>query len=981
MAITISIGGNAVDVYDGIEKKLCVSRGIQQEGEINSRPPARVIPFTIPATPNNNAIYDYLYDSAGIEKIEECIPISIKAGSFEILGGLAFLKSVCTKDGCVVEYKVSAFGGIAGWVLPLEGIPLCDCLPDANHTFDQTTVEASWSGFGSLDYVYYPVIYDYVDTYTGIKPVDLRPAIYVQSVIREIFNKLGHRIKSEFLDSEFFRRLTIPYTFGRFGNPANILEAEYSMGAVLEHNNIPLGNQEPVLLTIPITKTGRYCLYLKGLGEKFIGDIVILHILANGIQQSNVTLSDSSNVADEYNFDLETFESFNAGDNLTFAIEVIPFNPLGNISIDLAIRILQSLEVRILNSGYGFGEGTETGDMVNFKDFFDPEKTALAFVKDLFDYFGLVQETDNIKKIVCIEPRDQWECGSSSGNGFVDTARTIIDLTNKLDLSKKTRITKYTKGQRTIINGFKNDDNDINIKEQNETYPDTLYSSIWKFSKRFKVGEKKEKLNCFAGTIHRKYGSTNYGGPINQQLEGILPVIESQNELIDICDYDEKFCMRILYYKGFTNEGSVNYDGAELDIWPQAFVFNYGGNGTDPNIGFGDDVDLDGNVVPGVFQKFHFKNFTRLQNGRYIDTTSIRMGLLDICGFSFRDRIKLNFPTDTTAQIYHGLDFSGYKPEIQCPTKFRLLQSKLPTREDLERLCSWACTGFLGKLPALINNCPKFPITFTGSFVDGEYCMEVTMDGNFEGVICGGVSGEELVESVTVVCGSYPDCSHQIDTSSNQNLWASLNTWNGFSIENETFIQRCENSPQPAATTVTASSSGGVLTLNYAYPSDAYTQIEVNELIAFVENCEGLLYFKYASLAANLHFIPFETLLSVTGDLNNFTLQFQTGQTFQNDCQVITDLYNYNDFESEIINGLPVNIGCLNIYCVPYPEPPKSTFKIQCPNGTTQQQFEVVHEIDSTGQNFTVTNTTTGETFEYIGNELQGVTGPVLECC
>jgi len=146
-------------------------------------------------------------------------------GTVPVLRGLAQLTSASRSDK-PEEYNLDIQGGNGEWITNMQNTTLWDCLCTTPHTFDVATVELSWApmdmgGYDSdedHDYVYAPVRYrqpfgvddNSVDIYM------LRPSISIYWMIIRAFRQFGFTIQSEFLNSQYFRRMVLPWVWGSF---------------------------------------------------------------------------------------------------------------------------------------------------------------------------------------------------------------------------------------------------------------------------------------------------------------------------------------------------------------------------------------------------------------------------------------------------------------------------------------------------------------------------------------------------------------------------------------------------------------------------------------------------------------------------------------------------------------------------------------------------------------------------------------------
>lgn len=182
--------------------------------------------ITVPATPANDKIFNTFHNPA----VEDLTPGQVyrnnRAAHAYVNGTNAVIigKALLEESGHTDKpeyYKFNIWGGNGDWALDMQNMTLWDCLGNNTHTFDVPTVEASWAFDGTdevLDYVYAPVRYrqpfgDHDDTVTIYH---LRPSLSIYWMLYRAFKAVGYSIESSFFDTDYFRRLVMPWTWGDF---------------------------------------------------------------------------------------------------------------------------------------------------------------------------------------------------------------------------------------------------------------------------------------------------------------------------------------------------------------------------------------------------------------------------------------------------------------------------------------------------------------------------------------------------------------------------------------------------------------------------------------------------------------------------------------------------------------------------------------------------------------------------------------------
>ena len=128
----------------------------------------------------------------------------------QIQGFLRLLKINKTDDN-QIEYEVAITGNVGNIFTDWGDKQLTDLdLSAYDHTYNKTVQKASWTAPVGVGYVY-PMI-DYAKTNGLTYDVEnFYPAIYVKQYIDSMFALAGYTYSSSFLNTDFFKRLIIPF--------------------------------------------------------------------------------------------------------------------------------------------------------------------------------------------------------------------------------------------------------------------------------------------------------------------------------------------------------------------------------------------------------------------------------------------------------------------------------------------------------------------------------------------------------------------------------------------------------------------------------------------------------------------------------------------------------------------------------------------------------------------------------------------------
>lgn len=195
--------------------------------------------FTFPCTKLNDQIFNTYHNPNVLDLTPGQTHRNLMPCLFNVNGTIPIMKgqmllnsaSFTDKPG---NYNASMVGGNGDWIIDGQNITLWDCLSNTPHTFDVATIENSWKNAASggydsdedHDFVYAPVRYrapwQYADptdghqVYNAITIYMLRPCISIYWLLIRFYRSVGKSVKSQFLETAFFRRQVMPWTWGDF---------------------------------------------------------------------------------------------------------------------------------------------------------------------------------------------------------------------------------------------------------------------------------------------------------------------------------------------------------------------------------------------------------------------------------------------------------------------------------------------------------------------------------------------------------------------------------------------------------------------------------------------------------------------------------------------------------------------------------------------------------------------------------------------
>lgn len=180
--------------------------------------------ISLSGTAKNNQIFGFVFDLGNANFTDNTMPNvnynfnASKSAQCKIFidkvqifkGSLRILEIV--SQGETIEYQCSVFGELGGLMNSLGNARLEDLDFSAyNHLYNVANITSSWDAPTGAGY-YYPLI-DYGNVSTdkiNFQYSALRPSFYVKQYIDKIFAGTDYTYSSDFINTDFFKRLIIP---------------------------------------------------------------------------------------------------------------------------------------------------------------------------------------------------------------------------------------------------------------------------------------------------------------------------------------------------------------------------------------------------------------------------------------------------------------------------------------------------------------------------------------------------------------------------------------------------------------------------------------------------------------------------------------------------------------------------------------------------------------------------------------------------
>lgn len=722
--IKIKLDGQPLDLMD-TDVQVSISYQMEDTEDFTKKKSSESFNITVPATVNNDELSNTLHNLS-VEDMTEGKAFrsyrngTIEANGDELLIGKAFLTSAAHTNR-PVSYQYDFYGNNGDWMIPLKETTLFDLLQHILFTFNKEAIIDSWNFDGrseGLPYVFAPVRYRQpVDFYDetiidnaykddNMTPLYMKPSVSVYWIIYWAFKSVGYQISSTFMDSNYFRQLVMPWTWGHFlnaeGNRQDNLrflakgtEKVRSPNFVDGYVDVKASNDTTdggydangvytytagtgtMLWTYPIAfdyKKITVTFNLQIDWEVWIPStaeiIVRVHWVVNGgtpvvheiIHQS----TGASGFSKREVFDDYYSAEVNALDTVAAKVYVkatgSPATPYADIQI-----------IQFTLSNISIPLGGE----INFENYNGLKNHKfLDFFAGIIDCFNILPGTDPVNKVVLLEPAHPY---SLDNNLTVTTPgyfnNDFIDWTEKQDLSKQSNIELYRDYERELTMKFRDDSSDGLLKVVQERNSTTLAAAKYIFPERFKAEKKDLENRFFSPVMH--YDVSQWGDITTPAKAPQMICIVPEN--ISNTSNDESqhtFSPKLAYYKGLvSNAGGWRFDGDEYTTFPYMFAVNYQPGGeNDPVLSYSDEITGSARAK-GLLRRFFLQRFAIMRNGQFY-TTHFRLNNKDATNWYHREH-KI-----CRGQRWELVKMTDYRPLSEGSTECYMRKWSPITEED-----------------------------------------------------------------------------------------------------------------------------------------------------------------------------------------------------------------------------------------------------------------------------------------------------------
>lgn len=723
--IRVAVDDQELDLPPIEELAISISYKLEDPENFQSKKSSEAFDMVFPATTNNQQIANAFHnpdveDLTTAEIFRSNRAGYIEANGYELLIGKAFLHSA-KHDRMPLDYEYSFYGNNADWLIDLRESTLFDFLKHLQFTFTKANIVASWQFDGNdetLPYVFAPVRYglpmdDYVPSVglpqsdRNMKPEYMRPALSKYWILYWGFKSLGYKIESDFLDTEYFRRQVMPWTWGNFlfseGTRLNTLDFLAKGTQIVEKLNEDFTSYWDVMASNDsidgaFDNNGVYTYVNPEMKWTYLPAFSYGPLDAHFYFNMSITAVATANSDVEariqwFKNGVRVINNINDNGNGTLLL-LLEAPTIGrrdyigvvedffNATVDPGDTISAKIYLHTFKSGVGIARiharvdafeleffRIPLGGLINFENYTGFKKHKfLDFLGGVVDEFNLQIQTDPVSKIVYMEPAHPY---SLDNNFAVKTGGyfngTHFDWEDKQDLSKVSVMRLNSDSERELFFRYKDDNNDGMLKTVQDRNLNKLAVGKYVFPDRFKAGKKEIVNRFFSAVMHydvRQWTGFGSDPDLAPQMITLIP------ENISNTSRDEAqntFEPKSAYYKGLQTDVGWIFDGIVQADFPFMFAVNYKPGGEDdPILSYADETigdELAPVIGKGLLRRFYHQRLAIMRNGQYY-TTFFRLNNNDVSTFIIIDE---NGKGHGLEIILHGqrwevVEINNYKP-------------------------------------------------------------------------------------------------------------------------------------------------------------------------------------------------------------------------------------------------------------------------------------------------------------------------------
>jgi hypothetical protein len=678
---------------------------LEDEQDFEQKKSAEALGIEMPSTLVNDQIHNTLHNPSVIDNTPDQRNDNFKslryiANGDEIFIGKYLAQSAVKKNGRPEKYRGKAYGLNGDWLIDLMEKTLFDFINPRQHIFDANTIIGSWGFNGrneAADYVYAPVRYrkpfgDYpepTEEDPDPQPLDdnvlindMKPSISIYWILWRGFKSVGYRIVSQFMDTDFYRKSLLPWTWGGFDfmddtrwEPLKFLaaqaasqrfegdhddvfpdldiKADGTIPGTYDNNN--LFTYTNSASTIPHMMMWQYPTSPANLnlGKVRINFSVELSWAYKVQQNSDASLYEFwyKNGAQ---VDMQQVYSESAGagvgqgkegagfTEMFYETDMVPGDWIGTrprIHLNQTTLGFARQDLYVQSFKINFIKLTD-GSTIDLRNNYPKFKTYkwLDLLRGEIDLFDLLIQTDPIRKEVYIEPAHGYDINGTPYPGYYN--RKQLDWSQKIDISEPSNFELFSDYEREFVFKFKDDSNDGGLKKVQDRNQTTIGMSKYVLPERYKTEKKEQENRFYSPVMHYNHEKFKYITGTAPQLIAIIPenisnTSSSESENI----YNPK---RVFYKGNVTGYGGWKFNGNNYTTLPFMFAVNYKPGGhTDPVLSYSDQF-IGGVVAKGLMKKFFLQRMAIFRNGRRYNPIYVMLNNYDIGNFLHRESIIID---------------------------------------------------------------------------------------------------------------------------------------------------------------------------------------------------------------------------------------------------------------------------------------------------------------------------------------------------
>lgn len=697
--ISLEIDGVKADI-DPNGQIPTVSYQLEDENDFEQKKAAESFNVELPGTLINDQIHNTLHnpsvvDNSAAQSYDNFKPARYIANGQEILIGKYLQQSVVKKNGRVEKFKGKLYGLNGDWVIDMKEKTIFDFINPRTHTFDANTIIASWNFDGrneASDFVYAPVRYrkpfgefpaptvDEPDPHPlddNVLINDMKPSISIYWLLWRGLKSIGYRLVSEFMDTDFYRRSLMPWTWGGFDflddsrwDPLKFLasqsESQRFEGELTDHfpdlqikadgsipgtyDNNGLYSYTDGASTIPFMMMWQYPtspanLNLGKIRVNFSVDLSWAYKAQNNADVSLYEFWYKNGVQ----VDMQEVFSVNAPTvgtrqgagftEMVYETDMIPGDWVGTrprIHLNDTGGGFARQDLKVERFEINFIKFTD-GSTIDLKNNYPKFKNFkwLDLLRGEIDFFDLLIQTDPIRKEVYIEPAHTYDINGTPYSGYYD--RKQLDWSQKVDISKECELELFSDYERELGFKFKDDGSDGGLKKVQDRNQTTIGQAKYVLPERYKSEKKEQENRFFSAVMHYEHKKFQFITGTSPQLIAIIPEnIANTSSSESENTYNPK---RVWYKGNVTGYGGWKFNGINYSTLPFMFAVNYKPGGeNDPVLSYADQL-IGGIIAKGLMKKFFLQRMAILRNGRRYVPIFVMLNNYDIGNFLHRESI------------------------------------------------------------------------------------------------------------------------------------------------------------------------------------------------------------------------------------------------------------------------------------------------------------------------------------------------------